>query len=235
DKRTISPPLTSRAHSSTVPILADCSHFSSSSSSCASSFGSEHNQLAWLPGAQLFPPADHHSLNFLNFDFMKSSDTASERSDTPNSSTTTSSYFGNFSSAFDGLFAADTADTAAPDMDEVQTPKKVSDSEEEKSKPAKKSDSAYCGYVESFPYYYKLNRLYNALALQKMQTERLKKAGLLSHVNQNNPAAVAQAYAAFQATGQMAASPPKHKQRANFKANLKSNKKSSQPTQQKNF
>ncbi|CAM4745689.1 unnamed protein product [Rotaria magnacalcarata] len=29
------------------------------------------------------------------------------------------------------------------------------------------SDSGYCGYVESFPYYYKLNRLYKALAIQK--------------------------------------------------------------------
>ncbi|CAF3642542.1 unnamed protein product [Rotaria sp. Silwood1] len=29
------------------------------------------------------------------------------------------------------------------------------------------SDSGYCGYVESYPYYYKLNRLYKALALQK--------------------------------------------------------------------
>ena len=42
----------------------------------------------------------------------------------------------------------------------------------------KKDDAAYCGYVESFPYYYKLNRLYNALAVQKMQTERLRKTGL---------------------------------------------------------
>jgi hypothetical protein len=30
------------------------------------------------------------------------------------------------------------------------------------------SDSGYCGYVESFPYYYKLNRLYKALAIQKL-------------------------------------------------------------------
>ncbi|CAF3244820.1 unnamed protein product [Rotaria socialis] len=29
------------------------------------------------------------------------------------------------------------------------------------------SDSGYCGYVESYPYYYKLNRLYKALAIQK--------------------------------------------------------------------
>ncbi|UJR21770.1 hypothetical protein I4U23_024845 [Adineta vaga] len=29
------------------------------------------------------------------------------------------------------------------------------------------TDSGYCGYVESYPYYYKLNRLYKALALQK--------------------------------------------------------------------
>ncbi|CAF0748642.1 unnamed protein product [Didymodactylos carnosus] len=29
------------------------------------------------------------------------------------------------------------------------------------------TDSGYCGYVESFPYYYKLNRLYKALAVQK--------------------------------------------------------------------
>ncbi|CAF0735369.1 unnamed protein product [Rotaria sordida] len=32
------------------------------------------------------------------------------------------------------------------------------------------SDSGYCGYVESFPYYYKLNRLYKALAIQKLST-----------------------------------------------------------------
>lgn len=29
------------------------------------------------------------------------------------------------------------------------------------------ADSGYCGYVESYPYYYKLNRLYRALAVQK--------------------------------------------------------------------
>ncbi len=34
---------------------------------------------------------------------------------------------------------------------------------------------AYCGYVESYPYYYKLNRLYNALAIQKLQTDKFKK------------------------------------------------------------
>lgn len=43
-----------------------------------------------------------------------------------------------------------------------------------------KKDDSYCGYVESFPYYYKLNRLYNALAVQKLQTERLKKNGMLN-------------------------------------------------------
>ena len=38
-----------------------------------------------------------------------------------------------------------------------------------------KSGGAYCGYVESYPYYYKLNRLYNALAIQKIQGDKLKK------------------------------------------------------------
>jgi hypothetical protein len=32
------------------------------------------------------------------------------------------------------------------------------------------TDSGYCGYVESYPYYYKLNRLYKALALQKVSS-----------------------------------------------------------------
>ena len=41
----------------------------------------------------------------------------------------------------------------------------------------KEKEDTYCGYVESFPYYYKLNRLYNALALQKIQAERLRKPG----------------------------------------------------------
>ena len=43
-----------------------------------------------------------------------------------------------------------------------------------------KSEDTYCGYVESFPYYYKLNRLYNALAVQKMQADRMKKSGYVS-------------------------------------------------------
>lgn len=38
-----------------------------------------------------------------------------------------------------------------------------------------KGEDSYCGYVESFPYYYKLNRLYNALAVQKLQADRLRK------------------------------------------------------------
>lgn len=37
-------------------------------------------------------------------------------------------------------------------------------------------EDTYCGYVESFPYYYKLNRLYNALAVQKLQADRLRKS-----------------------------------------------------------
>jgi hypothetical protein len=41
--------------------------------------------------------------------------------------------------------------------------------------PSKSNGGAYCGYVESYPYYYKLNRLYNALAIQKLQTEKFKK------------------------------------------------------------
>ena len=268
EKRTISPPLNKTANSYTMPIHsglcgADTNYFSSSSSSCASSFGSEHNSLAWFSNSDLFPShidQEQDNLNLLNFDFMKSalghSDASSERSDTPNSSITNSSYFGNFSFAFDGIFPSDSAMDSSgsststsvftqTDKDDVQTPKKVSDSEEEKAKLSPKSnkkvepkrDSSYCGYVESFPYYYKLNRLYNALALQKMQTERLKKAGLLNQTNINNPAAIAQAYAAFQSmnilgtspTGaQMAAgSPPKSKYRGS-----KNNKRYSQPMQQ---
>lgn len=54
-------------------------------------------------------------------------------------------------------------------------------------------DDTYCGYVESFPYYYKLNRLYNALAVQKLQADRLRKSNNSSpfmipqNIN-NNPA-----------------------------------------------
>lgn len=268
EKRTISPPLSKTANSSTMPIHSrlsgtDTSYFSSSSSSCASSFGSEHNNFGWFSNSDLFPShidQEQSNLNLLNFDFMKSalghSDASSERSDTPNSSITNSSYFGNFSFAFDGIFASDagldssgsstsTTVFTQTEKDDVQTPKKVSDSEEEKAKMSPKSnkkaeskrDSSYCGYVESFPYYYKLNRLYNALALQKMQTERLKKAGLLNQSNINNPVAVAQAFAAFQSInipgtsptgGQMAArSPPRSKYRG-----AKNNKRHSQPMQQ---
>ncbi|CAF0812224.1 unnamed protein product [Didymodactylos carnosus] len=36
------------------------------------------------------------------------------------------------------------------------------------------TDSGYCGYVESFPYYYKLNRLYKALAVQKYAGIQMK-------------------------------------------------------------
>jgi hypothetical protein len=36
-------------------------------------------------------------------------------------------------------------------------------------------NKSYCGYVESYPYYYKLSRLYNALTIQKMQSDRLRK------------------------------------------------------------
>lgn len=46
---------------------------------------------------------------------------------------------------------------------------------------ADKKEETYCGYVESFPYYYKLNRLYNALAVQKMQTDRLRKTGVFNN------------------------------------------------------
>lgn len=49
-----------------------------------------------------------------------------------------------------------------------------------------KSEDTYCGYVESFPYYYKLNRLYNALAVQKMQADRMKKNGHASPMTVKN-------------------------------------------------
>lgn len=60
------------------------------------------------------------------------------------------------------------------------SPAPLSPNSEKKTDQAKKEDS-YCGYVESFPYYYKLNRLYNALAVQKMQTERLRKTGIFNN------------------------------------------------------
>jgi hypothetical protein len=43
------------------------------------------------------------------------------------------------------------------------------------------SDSGYCGYVESFPYYYKLNRLYKALAIQKFNTGAPQPMGKVPH------------------------------------------------------
>ena len=64
-----------------------------------------------------------------------------------------------------------------------------------KSPNSEKKEDSYCGYVESFPYYYKLNRLYNALAVQKMQTERLKKAPIMNNPNVNSPASIAAAFA----------------------------------------
>ncbi|CAF0763763.1 unnamed protein product [Brachionus calyciflorus] len=235
EKRTISPPLPQkRNNSSNMPInnltqnrlsFNDSScYFSSSSSSCASSFGSEDYSHWFNNNSELFQTDKENNLSLLNFDFNSinfNSETSSERSDTPNSCVTNSSYFSNFNNfAFDGLlFPSESLDssvssvtTITPESD-VQTPKKVSDSEEEKIKKSPKvkkeakNDQSYCGYVESFPYYYKLNRLYNALAVQKMQTERLRKAGLLSPANMNNPVAVAQAIAAYNAINPLATSP----------------------------
>lgn len=48
------------------------------------------------------------------------------------------------------------------------------------------SDSGYCGYVESFPYYYKLNRLYKALAIQKLSHPMGKTSQNPSTTNNNN-------------------------------------------------
>ena len=65
-----------------------------------------------------------------------------------------------------------------------------------KSPSSDKKEDSYCGYVESFPYYYKLNRLYNALAVQKMQTERLKKTPVMNvSPSVNSPASIAAAFA----------------------------------------
>jgi hypothetical protein len=64
-----------------------------------------------------------------------------------------------------------------------------------KSPNSEKKEDSYCGYVESFPYYYKLNRLYNALAVQKMQTERMKKTTIMNNPNVNSPASIAAAFA----------------------------------------
>lgn len=69
---------------------------------------------------------------------------------------------------------------------------------------------AYCGYVESFPYYYKLNRLYNALAVQKMQTDRLKKTTTTNTGPSNSPvsspASVAAAIASLSSSASSATS-----------------------------
>jgi len=67
-------------------------------------------------------------------------------------------------------------------------------------------DEKYCGYVESFPYYYKLNRLYNALAVQKMQTERLRKSNNISPFNgQSTIRGTSMAYSPNQLAGQVTA------------------------------
>ena len=291
EKRTISPPLQKRNNSSNISIKSlnpsqnrlsynDSCYFSSSSSSCASSFGSEDNfsNLTWFHNSELFPHTineqETSNLGLLNFDFMNNSslaafnsETSSERSDTPNSCVTTasSSYFTNFNNfGFDGFFPSENLDSSSSststtvyesNKDDVQTPKKVSDSEEEKAKKSPKTnkkidqqkrDGSYCGYVESFPYYYKLNRLYNALALQKMQTEKLKKAGMLNPANVNNPAAIAQAYATLQTLSPLGTSPtgvaqfgssppsgkPKQKNYKNFKRHQQFPTQQQQPLQQ---
>lgn len=55
------------------------------------------------------------------------------------------------------------------------------------TKTAGSSPSSYCGYVESYPYYYKLNRLYHALAIQKAQQDRFKKIiRTQKHTNNSN-------------------------------------------------
>jgi len=65
------------------------------------------------------------------------------------------------------------------------SPSRSSPNGKSKLEQENKKEESYCGYVESFPYYYKLNRLYNALAVQKMQADRLRKSGLFNN-QQNN-------------------------------------------------
>ncbi len=85
-------------------------------------------------------------------------------------------------------------------------------------------DEKYCGYVESFPYYYKLNRLYNALAVQKMQTERLRKSNNVSPMFNGQQAAVGTslAYSPSQMTSQVAANQMQFQQMRNGKMMAKS-------------
>jgi len=61
------------------------------------------------------------------------------------------------------------------DESSLQTGLVVEEPKQNKNDTKKAKEDTYCGYVESFPYYYKLNRLYNALAVQKLQTDRLRK------------------------------------------------------------
>ena len=50
----------------------------------------------------------------------------------------------------------------------------------------KSTDSGYCGYVESYPYYYKLNHLNRMLAMQKHAQNRGPRMGKSHHRRQPN-------------------------------------------------
>lgn len=105
--------------------------------------------------------------------------------------------------------------------------------------PSKSNGGSYCGYVESYPYYYKLNRLYNALAIQKLQTEKFKKIMRnkpQQYSQQSSPASKSPSTtpAPSQATASIAGAStsiqiPKQQQRGSQKTqNFSSNRKSSQ-------
>jgi hypothetical protein len=87
--------------------------------------------------------------------------------------------------------------------------KLIVESKNKENSDKKESKETYCGYVESFPYYYKLNRLYNALAVQKIQAERMKKNGVISNTTTNSPASVMAALASL-STAQAAGLSPNH-------------------------
>ena len=177
EQRTISPPrqkLEVQSNETSSSSYSPCS-------SCASSYGDD---LTWRlnenfiknPIVQNFVPNFGFEANFY------SNETLSDRSDTPNSCiTTASSSFSTFSPIT--VYPGDDFINLESKEKELESDLykdeecKVTDEMSNNLNGEKKGDSAYCGYVESFPYYYKLNRLYNALALQKMQADRMRKIG----------------------------------------------------------
>ena len=185
EQRTISPPRNKPEPASNNLLTSETSSSSySPCSSCASSYGDESTWKLTDTKVNLMP-------KFTGFESSFYSETSSDRSDTPNSCiTTASSSFSAFSpitiypnSDDDFINLESKEKELESDLCKDEDSNNVLLKNEKKNQESNNNNNnggnndSYCGYVESFPYYYKLNRLYNALALQKMQADRLRKMG----------------------------------------------------------